>query len=170
MKGSPVRVRASAYWDLQGFCLALCAAGRSRASKRVREGYISTPSPTKKGSGACACFDRASCGSTARDRATEAAAGHFFAICERFRGRRQVLPLVFADRAEYVAFETTGGLGGEAHLPRRSAAKGRASCPTISISIGFTAGPLEPSLATATDRKSTRLNSSHGSISYAVFC
>src|SRR5207245_10669319 len=30
--------------------------------------------------------------------------------------------------------------------------------------------PADPSAAPARDRKSTRLNSSHGSISYAVFC
>src|SRR2546422_7780406 len=32
------------------------------------------------------------------------------------------------------------------------------------------AGAREASLLTSTDRKSTRLNSSHGYISYAVFC
>src|SRR5207245_8709695 len=53
------------------------------------------------------------------------------------------------------------------------------STPGISTSISTTSGSTEsmspptsaPSAASpTTDRKSTRLNSSHGSISYAVFC
>src|SRR5947209_11437277 len=37
-------------------------------------------------------------------------------------------------------------------------------------SLSQTAGPFMPSIPTPPDRKSTRLNSSHANISYAVFC
>src|SRR5690606_39588126 len=43
----------------------------------------------------------------------------------------------------------------------------------LSILVAFLASPitpLHPALASGTDRKSTRLNSSHVKISYAVFC
>src|SRR2546429_6819199 len=45
----------------------------------------------------------------------------------------------------------------------------------LSTVVGLTrtarsAGNSDPARATRTDRKSTRLNSSHGYISYAVFC
>src|SRR3712207_8831582 len=38
------------------------------------------------------------------------------------------------------------------------------------IARGFLAGPWSHTVFTALDRKSTRLNSSHANISYAVFC
>src|SRR2546422_8240925 len=38
------------------------------------------------------------------------------------------------------------------------------------VAVGAVAGDARDGLATARDRKSTRLNSSHGYISYAVFC
>src|SRR2546422_2855392 len=41
--------------------------------------------------------------------------------------------------------------------------------PSISVPI-FQGGRLRANLAATKDRKSTRLNSSHGYISYAVFC
>src|SRR3712207_8842476 len=36
--------------------------------------------------------------------------------------------------------------------------------------LGLQLQPLNPQIARALDRKSTRLNSSHANISYAVFC
>ena len=42
--------------------------------------------------------------------------------------------------------------------------------PALPEGIGFGENPSFDELAEAIDRKSTRLNSSHGSISYAVFC
>src|SRR2546422_2908280 len=41
---------------------------------------------------------------------------------------------------------------------------------TVSVLLGNGAGSFGPRTDFATDRKSTRLNSSHGYISYAVFC
>src|SRR2546430_7524843 len=43
---------------------------------------------------------------------------------------------------------------------------GLAVCPTLSV----TQQPAPANLSLAEDRKSTRLNSSHSQISYAVFC
>src|SRR2546422_8554306 len=58
---------------------------------------------------------------------------------------------------------------------RASAAPDRAhpatrSPPNAAISAASAATPPSPQPQPAQDRKSTRLNSSHGYISYAVFC
>src|SRR6266852_8118382 len=42
--------------------------------------------------------------------------------------------------------------------------------PPCSCSVGTDGGAVALSRSLGLDRKSTRLNSSHGSISYAVFC
>src|SRR5256884_4644025 len=42
--------------------------------------------------------------------------------------------------------------------------------PVLRITVKQHISNVEPSLDPRTDRKSTRLNSSHGYISYAVFC
>src|SRR5690348_18028061 len=56
----------------------------------------------------------------------------------------------------------------------RAAAEGRLDPATITPELFasrlFTSALPEPDLVIRTDRKSTRLNSSHPSISYAVFC
>src|SRR2546422_5060194 len=49
------------------------------------------------------------------------------------------------------------------------------SAPPAGVLASFTTNPVTPpsggsASSTLTDRKSTRLNSSHGYISYAVFC
>src|SRR5205809_4110246 len=49
----------------------------------------------------------------------------------------------------------------------RSAPRGAAACGAGDSAL---ATPLDVASAAAPDRKSTRLNSSHGYISYAVFC
>src|SRR2546429_6233268 len=63
--------------------------------------------------------------------------------------------------------------------PRAAGAHGRANDPHRARDLGAPAGPQEdPGTSVdscrrncrARDRKSTRLNSSHGYISYAVFC
>src|SRR5207245_5499246 len=40
----------------------------------------------------------------------------------------------------------------------------------VAVIVAVIAAVIAAAFPTATDRKSTRLNSSHGSISYAVFC
>src|SRR2546422_7182178 len=57
----------------------------------------------------------------------------------------------------------------------RSSVPGASGCPVASIAAPPTSAcsnsnPTPAPLPTALDRKSTRLNSSHGYISYAVFC
>src|SRR2546429_331539 len=54
-------------------------------------------------------------------------------------------------------------------IPRELALDGDIPCPGLGILEGFALGGMSPSSANS-DRKSTRLNSSHGYISYAVFC
>src|SRR3712207_6953217 len=56
--------------------------------------------------------------------------------------------------------------------PSGSAVKGWPRCPShlIPAPPGSNAVTLKDSLSSTLDRKSTRLNSSHANISYAVFC
>src|SRR5690625_6162783 len=53
---------------------------------------------------------------------------------------------------------------------RRSSDLKSARCPTGSGKLSIKEGAAYSEAATTTDRKSTRLNSSHVAISYAVFC
>src|SRR3712207_9408450 len=56
------------------------------------------------------------------------------------------------------------------HAPRRDPAR-RALYPVCDRGAGGArSGPEEPDPGARRDRKSTRLNSSHANISYAVFC
>src|SRR3712207_7665766 len=56
-------------------------------------------------------------------------------------------------------------------LPRRRSGRGRVLRPRHAVPEGQRQGPgLGGRLLPAVDRKSTRLNSSHANISYAVFC
>src|SRR3712207_7083107 len=52
------------------------------------------------------------------------------------------------------------------------AARQAAAAPAVPVSPADPAAPMTPETTTppVTDRKSTRLNSSHANISYAVFC
>src|SRR5256886_11113821 len=56
--------------------------------------------------------------------------------------------------------------------PHTNTAFGRAiGAPSVNFQLGFAAGEARlASFVTKADRKSTRLNSSHSQISYAVFC
>src|SRR2546422_4525585 len=54
--------------------------------------------------------------------------------------------------------------------PHRGAAERREQHPAQRVAEGIAVTPLERLQAELGDRKSTRLNSSHGYISYAVFC
>src|SRR5256885_12750241 len=61
---------------------------------------------------------------------------------------------------------------GDRDLTKRLAASGITLevCPTSNVALGVAARPGDVPLRTLLDRKSTRLNSSHLVISYAVFC
>src|ERR1035437_4013949 len=55
----------------------------------------------------------------------------------------------------------------------RKALANNPAMPGLRLNLGlaqFKSGELKESIQTFTDRKSTRLNSSHANISYAVFC
>src|SRR3712207_8103331 len=57
------------------------------------------------------------------------------------------------------------------HVPRRRLRRGRPARPDRATGRPHRlVRPLPQALTTVTDRKSTRLNSSHANISYAVFC
>src|SRR2546422_8225771 len=74
------------------------------------------------------------------------------------------------------------GLSLTVYVPGASAEKVAVPTPVLVVTVAVMVTPLErvkmkvPSppvvflVTTTEDRKSTRLNSSHGSISYAVFC
>src|SRR5258708_27634094 len=55
-------------------------------------------------------------------------------------------------------------------FPYTTLFRSSASLPTDDGAATKTADPVAPSKAARSDRKSTRLNSSHQIISYAVFC
>src|SRR5438128_7427142 len=63
-----------------------------------------------------------------------------------------------------------GGLGDVARLEGDLAAARRFHERALAIFARLDPGSLQVASAQRSDRKSTRLNSSHGSISYAVFC
>src|SRR5438445_4599638 len=61
------------------------------------------------------------------------------------------------------------GVGADSFAPRRTSAPALVGLPrTPSLDGDVEKGPVAP--RRPTDRKSTRLNSSHANISYAVFC
>src|SRR3712207_8759367 len=58
-----------------------------------------------------------------------------------------------------------------AHVVRRPAAQRRCEPGRLGVRLELVDAPDEPgAVEAAADRKSTRLNSSHANISYAVFC
>src|SRR3712207_8835517 len=75
-----------------------------------------------------------------------------------------------------VQINTDPGFGGECHLDANMVRSGLSELPLDDVdvliieNVGNLVCPAEFKVGEDTDRKSTRLNSSHANISYAVFC
>src|SRR5207248_10073382 len=68
-------------------------------------------------------------------------------------------------------FRSAGGPGAQIKLARRAPPAHHPNGMSGALAPpGVVRGAPRPATASATDRKSTRLNSSHRTISYAVFC
>src|SRR5688572_31530098 len=81
------------------------------------------------------------------------------------------LSLLSADRRHLHSFPTRRS--SDLKVARNCSTAGNSSCPKsglICSRIGPSFGPILLQMSPDLDRKSTRLNSSHSQISYAVFC
>src|SRR3989449_7624437 len=77
---------------------------------------------------------------------------------------------LFRSLADRYALLAHGASFGDGYGPRIVARGPRPTDPRVALGASGTPIAVPGELTTALDRKSTRLNSSHGYISYAVFC
>src|SRR5688572_31789283 len=81
--------------------------------------------------------------------------------------RRPPRSTLFPYTTLFRSFDTSGSMGEDIKLARSAAVR---FLNTLTDAVDMTLVDFDTEVRVATDRKSTRLNSSHSQISYAVFC